>query len=96
MSNYSDQIPSIEIIGNEIVIKINKDDLAFVAEHKPDSNYKIIDKDKFLEEFKFQLEEYSRSNATELGISELQYLFDQIIDEIYVNAGDSIVEEPNQ
>jgi hypothetical protein len=81
----------IEIVGDEIIIKLHKDDLAALAEYKPDSSYKILDRDKYLQDFKFQVENYSHSNAVELGMSELQYLFDQMIDATYEDGSEAIM-----
>jgi hypothetical protein len=89
----SKEIPFIYIINGELIIRLAATDLKLVAEHKPDASYQIINANGFLKDFAEALKNYAQSNATELGITELQYLFDQVIDETYINGSKYIIDE---
>lgn len=86
------EVPKIGIQNDKLVIEISLPELIFAIENKGD-DYKVEKPDELLEHFKFELENYAQSNATEKGISELQYLFDIIADEIYINSNDVIIQK---
>ena len=68
-----------------MIISISLDDLVYVIQGRSDAGYKIIDKANLLKAFETELNNYAESNATELGLSELQYFFDKITDEVVIN-----------
>lgn len=86
--------PHISVDGDKLIISISLSELVIAIENKGDG-YKVEKPDKLLDNYEFQLKNYAQSNATEKGISELQYLFDTIADEIYINADDVITQKLN-
>lgn len=81
------------VIGiDDIVFRISKKDLRIVVEEKPDARYKIKDIDRFIYEFGKQILKYSTPNSSEMGMLAIEELFDEIIDEVYINAeGDDFI-----
>lgn len=64
--------------------------LNHVAKNHPDGPIKILDSQQFLEDFAFQLENISESNAVEQGLSEFEYLIDKAIYGCVVDGCESI------
>lgn len=87
------EIPDIKVTGNVLTITITAGELKHIAEHKPESKYKIINENGFLEDFAKELRNYAKSNATEKGLTEFQYFLDEVIDETYTNASENIIDE---
>lgn len=89
------ELPSIIIKDGVLSISITEDDLQHIAESNSESNYKIVDKRKFIEDFAETLANYQGSNAKEKGMTEIQILFDLMIDETYVDGSEAIVDLEN-
>jgi len=87
------EIPKIEVKGDILIISMSASDLKWITENKLDSSYKVRDELAFLKDFAEELKDYSNSNSLEKGLSNLQYLFDEVIDETYTNGSDNIVNE---
>lgn len=85
-----EEVPVIQTSEKELTIHITLDGLRRAIEGRTDENYKVIKPEKLLDAFKSKLQDYAESNASELGITEFQYLLDRITDEIYTDATDII------
>lgn len=88
---FAEEVPVIKIIGNKLTISITKEQLIFVIENSPE-RFKVNKPKELLHAFKKHLENYQTGNAVELGISELQYLFDMIAEQIIINEDDILLE----
>lgn len=85
------EFPIIEIVGEELVLRMPKSQLITAIESRPDADYKVVKPELLLERFAWYLKNYHKGNSAELGLSELQYLFDNVTDELYESAEDVIV-----
>lgn len=94
-NNQPKEIPDIKVSEGILVITITAEELQHIAESNPESNYKVINKNGFLEDFANELRSFAKSNATEKGLSEFQYLLDEIIDETYISASKNIIVKTN-
>lgn len=90
MNQEENEFPHISIKDGVLSITISAEELAWVTEAKRDSIYKVKDNGSFLEDFANTLLNYRKSNAMELGITELQYFLDQIIDATIEHGSESV------
>lgn len=86
-----DEYPAIEIIEDKLVISITQQQLRFTIDNHPEG-YRVVKPDELLEAFAKQLHRYQSSNAKELGVNELQVLFDRIVQEVCESGEDVIIE----
>lgn len=86
------EIPEIDVWNGLLTISITAKDLKFVTESRGDRRYQVGNSQEFLKELADQLQKSWHSNSTELGITELQYLIDEAVDEIYESGSLSINE----
>lgn len=90
----SKEIPKIIVQDDVLTITITADDLKWVADHKPDCSYEVHDKSGFLKDFAGELEHtFSRSES---GMTKLQELIDDIIDETYENGSEAITDRNDE
>lgn len=86
------EYPTIKTDDDKLTIEIPLDALVKIIEARIDAKYKVEKPEKLLDAVKFELENYAGSNAVECGLSELQYLLDEITDKVYLDAEDIIIE----
>lgn len=82
------ELLKIGIEGNDLVIRISKSGLAFVAVNNPDTNYRVIDVDGFAGDVSHALQTMGETGES---LSLLKKLFDQAIDEAYESGNDNII-----
>jgi hypothetical protein len=88
MSN--DNIILIERYARGIKIWVSVENLCDLAERHPDNPVKIVDKDKFIEEYIHQLQEYQQSNDVENGCSHLEWFIEECIQQVYENGSETV------
>lgn len=84
------EIPTIAVVGDDIVIRLNVDDLVFVTENRTDGQYKVLDKMQFLRDVANQFDRYYRINDECKGNTALQSLIDACVDQVVELAYESI------
>lgn len=74
-------IPKVLVSNDILTITITADELKWITEHRPDCNYIVHYKSEFLKDFAAELEHFS--STSESGLSLLQELIDDIVDQTY-------------
>lgn len=78
----SEKLIKVSKEGNEIVIRVDAKDLAFIAENHPEYPFKVLDVNAFGDEVVKELKSYSTQNEIEKGSTHIEECFEDILNQV--------------
>lgn len=87
----SEHIVRVSRQNGGVQIWISVENLCDLAQRHPENPLRIVDTDKFVEEYIHELQEYAQSNDVETGCSHLEWLIEECIQNIYEGGSDNVV-----